>query len=627
MNKLSIVLLLALASAALSKVVLNKSGITPFGNDYVYIGVNDKKITLFEGQYPVKNGMAYNSYLIKDSKTAIIDTVDVRMKDEWFKNIEAALEGKQPDYLIILHMEPDHAGSIGEFMKKYTKTQIVSSFQAFEFMAQFFGSDYADRRIVVNEGVEFEVGKHKLLFVEAPFVHWPEVILAYDNTTKTLFSSDAFGKFGANDVEEDWLDEARRYFIGIVGKYGKEVQNLFNKVKTFEFAQFCPSHGPILNENLGYYVDKYQKWSSYTPEEEGILIAYTSVYGHTKEAVEKLAQKLKDAGAPKVVVRDLARTDHTVVIAEAFKYSKLILATTTYNSGIFPIMRDFINGLISRNFQKRVVGLLGNGSWAPQAEHVMKEMFKDSKRIIFPKKNIRIESALNENSEKKMDKFVKEFASEYLAINDATANKKDETALFNIGYGLYVITSNDGKKDNGLIVNTVVQFTVNPLRIGVSINKSNYSFDVIKSRGVMNLNILNQEAPFEVFTRFGFQSGRSANKFEGFTEAQRSDNGLLFLTNYINSFMSLKVVDYVDLGTHGLFLCEVTESRVLNHIETMTYSHYQNCVKPKPDYAGKSGYVCKVCGFIYEGEKLPQDYICPICKHGCGDFIKIEETD
>ena len=591
--------------------------------DIKYIGVNDHKVDLFEGQYIVPNGMAYNSYAIIDEKIAIMDTVDANFTHEWLDNLESVLCGRKPSYLIVQHMEPDHSANIVNFLKAYPEATIVSSQKAFTMMKNFFGTEFEDNRLVVGEGDTLNLGSHTLTFVTAPMVHWPEVIVTYDSTDKVLFSADGFGKFGALDVEEDWACEARRYYIGIVGKYGAQVQNLLKKAATLDIEIICPLHGPVLSENLGYYLNLYNIWSSYQAEEEGIVIAYTSVYGNTKKAVQKLAQSLKAKGCPKVVVNDLARCDMAEAVEDAFRYSKLILATTTYNSEIFPFMREFITHLTERNYQNRTVAFIENGSWAPMANKVMKEMLAKSKNLTYAEHSVSIRSALNEESAAELENLANELCREYLAQQSDTADKNDLSALFKIGYGLYVVTSSDGKKDNGLIVNTVTQITNVPNRIAVTINKENYSHHVIKQTGIMNVNCLTTDAPFAVFEQFGFKSGRNTDKFAD-CEPLRSDNGLVFLPRYINSFMSLKVEQYVDLDTHGMFICEITEARVLSDKETMTYSYYHENVKPKPETEGKKGYVCKICGYVYEGETLPEDFICPLCKHGAADFEEIK---
>ena len=591
-------------------------------NDIKYVGVNDHEIDLFEGQYVVENGMAYNSYVIMDEKIAVMDTVDARFTHEWLDNIENIIGSRHPDYLVIQHMEPDHSANIANFMNVYQNTKIVSTEKAFAMMRQFFGTDFEGRKIVVGEGDTLSLGKHNLTFVLAPMVHWPEVMVTYDSADKVLFSADGFGKFGALDVEEDWACEARRYYIGIVGKYGVQVQNLLKKASGLDIQIICPLHGPVLTENLGYYLNLYQTWSSYAAETEGIVIAYTSVYGHTKKAVETLADKLLKEGCPKVVVHDLARCDIAEAVEDAFRYSKLVLATTTYNADIFPFMREFIHHLTERNFQNRVIGLMENGSWAPLAAKTMKQMLAGCKNLTFAENVVHIKSALNEESAGQLEALAAELCHDYLEQQSETANKNDLTALFKIGYGLYVVTSNDGKKDNGLIVNTVTQVTDTPNRVAVTINKQNYSHHVIKQTCIMNVNCVSSAAPFKVFETFGFQSGRTVDKFADCTPL-RSDNGLVFLPRYINAFMSLKVEQYVDFGTHGMFICSITEARVISNAETMTYTYYQNNVKPKPQTEGKKGFVCKICGYIYEGDVLPDDFICPLCKHGAADFEPI----
>ena len=376
--------------------------------DIRYIGVNDHDVDLFEGQYTVENGMSYNSYVILDGKVAVMDTVDTHFGVEWLQNLETELNGRRPDYLVVQHMEPDHSANIAVFMETYPEAQIVSSAKAFVMMQQFFGTDFPERKVVVGEGSTLELGKHTLTFVTAPMVHWPEVIVTYDSTDKVLFSADGFGKFGALDVEEDWADEARRYYIGIVGKYGAQVQALLKKAAALDIAIICPLHGPILNENLGYYLDKYNTWSSYAVEDEGVVIAYTSIYGHTKEAVEELAEKLNQRGCPNVVVADLARCDMAEVVADAFRYSKLVLATTTYNATIFPHMQSFIDHLTARNYQGRTVGMIENGAWAPMAAKVMKKMLETSKNLTYTDTTVTVKCALNDASRAQIDALADE---------------------------------------------------------------------------------------------------------------------------------------------------------------------------------------------------------------------------
>ena len=376
-------------------------------NDIRYIGVNDHAVDLFEGQYPVPNGIAYNSYVILDEKIAVMDTVDRNFTQPWLENLTAALGGRKPDYLIVQHMEPDHAANVDRFLVLYPEAVVVASAKAFAMMKGFFGTDYADRRMVVGEGDTLCLGVHTLTFVTAPMVHWPEVIVTYDSHDKVLFSADGFGKFGALDVSEAWDDEARRYYIGIVGKYGAQVQALLKKAAALDIQMICPLHGPVLTENLGHYLNLYDIWSSYRVESEGIVIAYTSIYGNTKTAVELLAQRLKDKGE-KVVVHDLARCDMSEAISDAFRYGKLVLATTTYNGDVFPFMKTFLHGLTERNFRGRTVGLIENGSWAPVAAKVMQQILSECRELRFTDTTVRIRSALDDASRAQLEAMADE---------------------------------------------------------------------------------------------------------------------------------------------------------------------------------------------------------------------------
>ena len=591
-------------------------------DDILYVGVDDKKIDLFEGQYKVPKGMSYNSYVITDEKIAVMDTVDRNFGHEWLDNLEKALGGRAPDYLVVQHMEPDHSANIKNFADRYPNAKIVGNLKTFVMMKQFFGTDFEERKLEVKEGDVLDLGKHKLTFVFAPMVHWPEVMVTFDTASGTLFSADGFGKFGASDADEPWADEARRYYIGIVGKYGVQVQNLLKKAAALDIKRICPLHGPVLDSDLGYYLDLYDTWSGYRPEREGVFIAYTSVYGNTKKAVEQLENKLLAKGCPKVVVKDLARSDMSECVMNAFMYDKVVFATTTYNGEIFPFMHTFITELVERGWKDRTAAFVENGTWAPMAAKVMKKMLEPMKGITYADTTVTIRSAVNAETGEKLDALASELCRDYIARDDKLADKNDLTALFKIGYGLYVLTSGENGKDNGMIVNTVSQVTSTPNRIAVCINKDNYTHHLVKRTGIMNVNCLSEDAPFSVFERYGFASGRNKDKFEG-VNVLRSDNGLVYLPEYINSFMSLKVESYVDLGTHGLFICSVTEARVMNDRPTMTYTYYHEHVKPRPKTDGVKGWVCKIFGYIYEGEELPEDFVCPLCKHGASDFEKI----
>ena len=596
-------------------------------NDIFYVGVNDHDIDLFEGQYVVPLGMAYNSYVIKDDLVVIMDTVDQHFTKEWLDNIKCVLGERKPDYLVVQHMEPDHSANIMNLLKEYPDIYVVGNAKTFKMMEQFFHEEIK-HKLVVSEGDTLNLGKHILHFVFAPMVHWPEVMFTYDETDKVLFSADGFGKFGANDVEdpEGWDCEARRYYFGIVGKYGPQVQAVLKKAATLDIQIICPLHGPVLDSGLGHYLKQYDTWSSYKTETEGVAVFYTSVYGHTKAAVEFLCEELKRNGCPKVACSDLAREDMPECVEDAFRYGKVILATTTYNAGIFPWMETFIGHLLERNFQNKKVGLIENGSWAPLAAKVMADKLSGCKNVEILEPKVRILSSMTEENKAQISALAEAMCLEYKALKELKEEKQpelDPKALFKIGYGLYVVTSRDGAKDNGCIVNTVSQLTDTPLRVAVNINKANFSHDLIKKTGVLNVNCLNNEAPFSVFQKYGFVSGRDKNKFEG-EELVRSENGLVVLSNYINAFISLKVDQYVDLGTHGMFICSVTESKIINNVETMTYNYYQANVKPKPDTQKKKGFVCKVCGYVYEGDELPEDIVCPLCKHGAADFEPIK---
>lgn len=588
--------------------------------DVKFIGVNDRAITLFEGQFQVEKGMSYNSYLISDKKIAVLDTVDAAFFDEWADNLSAALGGRDPDYLIVSHMEPDHSANIARFMDMYKSAVIIGNAKTFTMLKNYFGTDYSERRAIVKEGDTLSLGEHTLRFIMAPFVHWPEVMVTYDERDKILFSADGFGKFGTTDADEDWDCEARRYYFGIVGKYGAQVQSLLKKTEALDIKAICPLHGPVLTDNLSHYLGLYDKWSSYTAEDSGVTIAYTSVYGHTKAAVLALTEKLRGAGVKKAAVFDLARCDLAEAVEDAFRYDRLVLATTTYNADIFPYMRRFIEALTERNYANRTVAFIENGSWAPVAGKIMRDMLENCKNLNFCNNTIKIFSALSPENEKEIAALSEELA----AAGERSRNAAlDPTALFKIGYGLYVVSCNDGAKDTGCIVNTVTQVTASPNRVTVTVNKQNYTHHVIKKTGKLNINCLSEDAPFSVFENFGFKSGRTENKFDG-VPFTRSANGLAVLSQHINAYISLSVESYADLGTHGMFICSVTGAEKVNDNESMTYAYYHASVKPKPKTQGKKGFVCRICGYIYEGESLPADFVCPICKHGAEDFEPIK---
>ena len=589
-------------------------------SDIKYVGVTDRVSDLFEGQYKIPNGITYNSYVILDTAIAVMDTVDAAFTHEWLDNLAAALDGRRPTYLVVTHMEPDHSANVMKLLEVYPEVKVVSSAKAFSMMKSFFGTDLADNRIVVKDGDELPLGEHTLTFFAAPMVHWPEVTVVHDNVSGALFSADAFGRFGA-DMNTPWTDDARRYYIGIVGKYGAQVMKLFSKLEGLDIRMICPLHGPVLRDDLSEYISLYKIWASYEPESIGTVIAYTSVYGNTAKAAKSLFAQLKQKGVPRVEIFDLARCDFHEAVAAAFKYSDIILATTTYNGDMFPAMRSYLDALSERGFKNRRVGIIENGSWAPVAAKLIKEELAALTGIEIAKNTVTVSSALDKNSKEALTRLADEISARY----ELTADRAlcDASALFNIGYGLYVVTSHDGVKDNGIILNTVTQITNTPNRIAVCINKESYSYHTVRHSGRMNVNCLTVEAPFHIFETFGFQSGRAVNKFDGITP-KRSKNGLAVLPEYINSYISLSVESYVDLDTHGMFICTIDEAEVISDKETMTYTYYQSNVKPKPKTEGIKGYVCKVCGYVYEGDDMPDDYICPLCKHGKDDFEPIQ---
>ncbi len=615
---------------------------TTITDDIRAIGVDDHAIDLFEGQFAVPQGMSYNSYVVLDEKVAVLDTVDARFGQEWLDRLQAALAGRRPDYLVVQHMEPDHSANVAAFMDLFPEATVVASAKAFAMMGSFFGRQWESRRRVVEEGDTLELGRHVLAFLGAPMVHWPEVVVTYDTTDKVLFSADAFGTFGAQDVAAagGWAEEARRYYFGIVGKYGAPVRKLLEKAAGVELRTVCPLHGPVLEgAALRQALELYGKWAAYEPESAGALVAYTSVYGHTKAVAELLADRLRAKGCPEVVVRDLARCDVHEAIAQAFRLGTLALATTTYNGDVFPAMRGFVEGLAERGFRDRAVGLVENGSWAPMAAKAMAGLLEKSVGLRMAGTVVHVRSALSAESRRELEALADELCAGFGA---EAARASDPAALFRIGYGLYVATVRgaDGR-DGGCILNTVCQVTNAPNRVAVAINKLNYTHHVVQATGRLNLCCLSEAAPFDVFRRFGFQTGRTADKFAEGAPA-RAGNGLAVLPEGIsNAFLSLKVESEVDLGTHGMFVCSVEESQVLSPVPTMTYAFYQANVKPKPAPAAapaaeasasaapgakrKRRWVCKICGYVYEGEELPPDFVCPLCKHGAEDFELVEE--
>lgn len=609
--------------------------------DLYWVGSNDRRLAMFEGVYSVPDGVSYNSYLLMDEKTVLFDTVDKAVKGVFFENIEEVLDGRKLDYMVIHHMEPDHADAIQEVVMRYPEVQIICNEKIVGLIKQFFTFDIDSRAIVVKEGDSFSSGKHNLVFVMAPMVHWPEVMVSYDTTDKILFSADGFGTFGALNgalfadevnFERDYLDEARRYYTNIVGKYGDQVQTLLKKAATLEIEMICPLHGFVWRKNIGDFIGKYMHWSSYSPEEYGVMIAYASVYGNTENAAEVLACRLRERGI-KTVMFDVSVTPASDIIAAAFKWSHLVFASTTYNAGIFVNMESLIYDLVAHNIQNRTVALIENGSWAPTSGKLMRAEFEKCKNMTILDQQITIKSSLKKDQLAQIDALADQLAQtipaaakkqmEPAEIKEEAA-KVDPAAMFKLSYGLFVLTAKDGGKDNGCIINTVMQVTDATKRIAIAVNKANYTHDMIKKTGVFNISVLNTDAPFKLFKQFGFQSGRDADKFaEGGAEV-RTVNGLRYVAEYSNAVISGKVINEVEFDTHTMFIAEVTEAAVLSNVPSVTYQYYFDHIKPQPQpTTEKSGYVCKICGYIYEGDELPADYICPLCKHGVEDFEKL----
>ena len=597
-------------------------------NDILYVGVNDHEVDLFEGQYVVPNGMSYNSYLICDKKIAVMDTVDARFTHQWLDNVQNALNGRKPDYLIVQHMEPDHSANVVNFAKVFPDATIVSSQKAFDMMKNFFGEDFADRRIVVKENDTLTLGKHVLTFVGAPMVHWPEVIVTYDSYDKVLFSADGFGKFGALDVEEDWACEARRYYIGIVGKYGAQVQAVLKKAAALELNYVCPLHGFVWRSHFGDFLEKYLKWSSYTPEENGVMIAYASVYGHTENTVNILACKLAERGI-KTKVYDTSVTPASYILSDAFKYSHMVLASTTYNAGIFVTMENLVHDIANHNLQNRKVAILENGSWAAASGGLMKNALSGLKGTQFIGETVSLKSDITDSQLAELDALADAIAADikppvriFEAAETGDALPVDNAVFTKFNYGVEVLTTRVDGVDYGCIINTAGQVaSCDPKKITISVIKKNNTCDMVMKAGKFNISILTEETPYSLFQHFGFQSGRDVDKFADCEYDERTANGIRYIPKYTNAVLSCEVIDVKDVETQMLYIANVVEAKVLSGDKSCTYAYYHAHIKPKKNPAPepKEGYVCKVCGYFHEGE-LPKDFACPLCHHGPEDF-------
>lgn len=595
-------------------------------NDFTYIGVSDRRLALFENVFPIERGVSYNSYLLKDEKTVLLDTVDNSVLERFLENLKFELGERQLDYIVVNHMESDHAGTLQAIIQRYPDAKIVSNAKASVMMKQYFDFNVDEKLYLVKEGDILETGNHQLTFVMAPMVHWPEVMVTYDLTDKILFSADAFGTFGALNgnifadevnFEGEWLNDARRYYTNIVGKYGVQVQSLLKKASGLEINMICPLHGPIWRENLGWFIDKYQKWSTYEPEEQAVLLLYGSIYGHIENTVEIIASKLADKGIKNIKIYDVSKTHFSEIVAEAFRCSHLVVASATYNCGIFSNMETVLSELKSHGLKNRKIAIVENGSWAPMAGGLISKFFEEMKDMEIIKPMITVKPSLKPEQLETVDNLVDNILST-IAIKQDIANP-----MLNIGYGLYLLTSKD-EKDNGCIINTVNQITDNPKLIAIAVNKLNYTCQMIEKTKEFNLSVLTEETPFSVFKQFGFTSGKNTDKFADCDFSNRCENGILALNKYTNTVISAKVVEIKDFDTHKLFIAEVTDDKIISNVPSVTYKYYFENIKPavKP-VQKKVGWVCKICGYVYEGKDIPSDFVCPICKHGVEDFEEL----
>lgn len=608
----------------------------------VWVGANDRRLALFEGVYGVPDGVSYNSYLLVDEKTVLFDTVDRAVANVFFENVEHVLGGRNLDFIVVHHMEPDHSATLAELLVRYPDTKVVCNAMIKTMIGHFFNQLPDDRYIVVKEGDTLKTGKHELSFYMAPMVHWPEVMVTYDKTDKILFAADAFGIFGALngalfddevDFERDYLYEARRYYCNIVGKYGPQVQALLKKASQLDIKLICPLHGFVYRSKIGYIIEKYDRWSRYEPEETGVMIAYASVYGNTANAADILACRLRELGV-KTAVYDVSVTHASRIVAEAFRWSHLVFASTTYNTGIFVEMDNALRDIAAHNLQNRTVAFIENGSWAPTAGKLMREIIAPLKNMTILDETVSIKSSVKDKQREDIYKLAAALAmsaggkavsepGETGATSPAEEPSNDPKAIYKIPYGLYLLTASADGRDNGCIINTVLQVTETPKQFAFTVNKNNYTAELLAKNKVANVTILSERAPLSIYQRFGFTCGRDVDKFEGYEIVARSENGLYYLTEFASAVLSGNIVSEIDCGTHITYVCELTWSAVLSDERPVTYEYYREHIKPKPG-DDKKGFVCTVCSYIFEGDTLPPDFICPICKHGADVFERVD---
>lgn len=613
-------------------------------DDMTWVGADDRRLALFEGVYGVPDGVSYNSYLILDEKAILFDTVDKAVAHNFFDNVAYVLGGRKLDYLVISHMEPDHAATIEDIALRYPDAKIVCNAKIRDMLSRFFPTDLSDRIHLVKEGDTLSTGRHSFTFVMAPMVHWPEVMMTYDTTDKILFSADAFGSFGALngrifsdecDFMGEYLDEARRYYTNIVGKYGPQVQAVLRKAAGLEINYVCPLHSFVWRRGFGDFLEKYGQWSSYTPEVKGVMIAYASVYGHTENTANILAAKLSDRGV-KVKMYDTSVTPSSYILSDAFKYSHLVFAATTYNAGVFVTMEQLLHELVSHNLQNRKVALIENGSWAPTSGGLMKGMLSELKGTEFIGDTLTIKSSLTEEQLSDIDVLADAIAADVLPPKPAPVEVKvaqetgmdgifevDNAAFNKFSYGCEILTTRVDGKDYGCVINTAGQITSSdPKKITISCIKANHTCDMVAQAGIFNLSILSEDVTYDMFKHFGFQSGRDVDKFADWPDELRTQNGVRYIGQHVNAVLSARVIDSRDCGTQMLYIAEVVEAHVLSDAPSCTYSYYHAHIKPKkqPAPPAVEGWICKVCGYFYEGAELPADFVCPLCKHGPEDF-------
>ena len=607
-------------------------------SDMYWVGGSDRRLALFENVYPIPQGVSYNAYLVLDEQTVLLDTVDRAVSEVFFENLAHLLDGRKLDYVVVNHMEPDHAATLAELVLRYPDVTIVTNQKAVNMIKNYFTFDAKNVRLV-KENDTLTTGKHTFAFVMAPMVHWPEVMVSYDTVDKVLYSADAFGTFGAINgnifadevnFEAEYLADARRYYTNIVGKYGTQVQALLKKAAKLDIAMVCPLHGPVWRKDIAWFIDKYQKWSTYTPEEDAVVIAYASVYGHTENLANIIASKLADAGVRNVKLYDVSVTHPSYIVSEAFRASHLVFASTTYNAGIFVNMENALHDIVAHNLQNRTIAVVENGSWAATSGGLMRELLGKLKNCTILEDTVSLKSALKAEQMNEVDALVSAIVDSMPKpepIEHKPSEVVEPNAMFKLSYGLFVLTAKDGKKDNGCIINTAQQVTSQPNRISICVNKNNFTHDMILKTGEFNVNILSQEATFDIFKWYGFQSGRDTEKIQG-EKLPRARNGIVYVEGCTNGFISGKVVEARDYGTHTLFVADVTEARVFNNVPSVTYAYYFANIKPKPAARPaeekKVGWVCKICGYVYEGADLPADFICPLCKHPASDFEKLK---